>query len=68
MIYQDLNVDELHRHVPFVTGPSVHGHPSGPHRSVHSIKKDKSIKDNIESGLMVNVLERYFGGDESKIP
>jgi enoyl reductase-like protein len=43
----------------------------GPVAVRHSIKKDEPIKemlDNVVSGLMVKVLERYCGGDESKIP
>ncbi len=37
----------------------------------HSIKKDEPVKemlDNVVSDLMAKVLERYCGGDESKIP
>ena len=37
----------------------------------HSIKKDEPIKemlDAVVSGLKAKVLERYYGGDESKIP
>jgi fatty acid synthase subunit alpha, fungi type len=37
----------------------------------HSIKKDEPIKevlDNVVSSLTAKVLERYYGGDESKIP
>ncbi len=43
----------------------------GPITVHHLIKKDKPIKqmlDNVVSGLMVKVLERFYGGDESKIP
>jgi fatty acid synthase subunit alpha len=35
-----------------------------------SISKDEPVKeilDNVVSGLMAKVLERYYGGDESKI-
>jgi acyl dehydratase len=43
----------------------------GPVAVRHSIKKDESIKemlDEVISGLAAKVLERYYGGDESKIP
>ncbi len=43
----------------------------GPVAVRHSIKKDEPIKemlDNVVSGLVGKVLERYYGGDESKIP
>jgi fatty acid synthase subunit alpha, fungi type len=43
----------------------------GPVAVRHSIKKDEPIKevlDNVVSGLTAKVLERYYGGDESKIP
>lgn len=43
----------------------------GPVAVRHSIKKDEPIKemlDNVVSGLVAKVLERYYGGDESKIP
>ncbi len=43
----------------------------GPVAVRHSIKKDEPIKemlDNVVSGLAARVLERYYGGDESKIP
>jgi len=43
----------------------------GPVAVRHSIKKDEPIKemlDNVVSGLAAKVLERYYGGDESKIP
>jgi acyl dehydratase len=43
----------------------------GPVAVRHSIKKDEPIKeilDNVVSSLTAKVLERYYGGDESKIP
>ncbi|KAI0264369.1 fatty acid synthase [Gloeopeniophorella convolvens] len=43
----------------------------GPVAVRHSIKKDEPIKellDNVVSGLAAKVLERYYGGDESKVP
>ena len=43
----------------------------GPVAVRHSIKKDEPIKeilDNVVSGLTAKILERYYGGDESKIP
>jgi hypothetical protein len=43
----------------------------GPVAVRHSTKKDEPIKemlDNVVSGLAAKVLERYYGGDESKIP
>jgi fatty acid synthase subunit alpha, fungi type len=43
----------------------------GPVAVRHSIKKDEPIKemlDNIVSRLTAKVLERFYGGDESKIP
>jgi fatty acid synthase subunit alpha len=43
----------------------------GPVAVRHSIKKDEPIKemlDNVVSGLTAKVLERFYGGDESKIP
>jgi len=43
----------------------------GPVAVRHSIKKDEPIKemlDNVVSGLAARVLERYYDGDESKIP
>ncbi|KAF8271214.1 fatty acid synthase [Lactarius quietus] len=43
----------------------------GPVAVRHSTKKDEPIKemlDNVVSGLVANVLERYYDGDESKIP
>ena len=43
----------------------------GPVAVRHSVKKDEPIReilDNVMSGLTAKVLERYYGGDESKIP
>jgi fatty acid synthase subunit alpha, fungi type len=43
----------------------------GPVAVRHSIKKDEPIQeilDTVVSGLTAKVLERYYGGDESKIP
>ncbi len=43
----------------------------GPVAVRHSTKKDEPIKellDNVVSGLIAKVLERYYDGDESKIP
>jgi fatty acid synthase subunit alpha, fungi type len=43
----------------------------GPVAVRHSIKKDESIKemlDNVVSGLVAKVLDRFYGGDESKVP
>jgi enoyl reductase-like protein len=43
----------------------------GPVAVRHLIKKDEPIKemsDDVVSGLMAKVLERYCGGDECKIP
>ena len=43
----------------------------GPVAVRHSIKKDGPIKemlDNVVSGLVAKVLERYYSGDESEIP
>jgi fatty acid synthase subunit alpha, fungi type len=43
----------------------------GPVAVRHSIKKDEPIKemlDKVVSGLVAKVLERFYDGDESKIP
>jgi enoyl reductase-like protein len=43
----------------------------GPVAVRHSIKKDEPIKemlDTVVSGLTAKVLERFYSGDESKIP
>jgi fatty acid synthase subunit alpha len=43
----------------------------GPVAVCHSIKTDEPIKemlDNVVSDLTTKILERFYGGDESKIP
>jgi len=43
----------------------------GPVAVHHSIKKDEHIKetlDNIMSNLTAKILERFYGGNKSKIP